>query len=58
MLDALGASSNIKPEEIFRAADGHAMQHRNGRTGELVAQLGQGGISFHCLSTLNSVLCY
>ncbi|KAL4786124.1 hypothetical protein BJX76DRAFT_143639 [Aspergillus varians] len=58
MLDVLGASGNIKPEEIFRAADGHAMQHRNGRTGGLVASLGQGDTPTHHLHAraLRSVL--
>ncbi|KAL5002640.1 monooxygenase [Aspergillus recurvatus] len=41
MLDVLGASKDIRPEEIFRAKDGHAMQHRNGRTGALLDSLGQ-----------------
>ncbi|KAL4945881.1 hypothetical protein BDV06DRAFT_229739 [Aspergillus oleicola] len=42
MLDAMGVSWDIKPDEIFRAADGHAVQHRNGRTGELITSIGQG----------------
>ncbi|KAL5049789.1 hypothetical protein BDW71DRAFT_204482 [Aspergillus fruticulosus] len=41
MLDVLGSSKDIRPEEIFRAQDGHAVQHRNGRTGELLVSLGQ-----------------
>ncbi|KAL6230785.1 hypothetical protein BDW75DRAFT_234150 [Aspergillus navahoensis] len=41
MLDALGASKDIQPKEIFRAKDGHAVQHRNGRTGALLVSLGQ-----------------
>lgn len=47
MLDVLGVSGDIKPGEIFRAADGHAMQHRNGRTGELLAEHEQGGMYYH-----------
>ncbi|KAL2820776.1 hypothetical protein BJX63DRAFT_418392 [Aspergillus granulosus] len=42
MLESLGALQNVKPEEMFRAADGHSVQHRNGRTGELIASHGQG----------------
>ncbi|KAL5342277.1 hypothetical protein BJX70DRAFT_394870 [Aspergillus crustosus] len=42
MLDVLGASGNIDPGDIFRAKDGHAVQHRNGRTGELILSNGQG----------------
>lgn len=30
MLDAMGASQNISPNEIFRPADGHSLQHRYG----------------------------
>lgn len=30
MLDAIGASQNIKSNEIFRPADGHSLQHRCG----------------------------
>ncbi|KAE8155323.1 FAD/NAD(P)-binding domain-containing protein [Aspergillus avenaceus] len=41
MLDALGVYDNIDPNTIFRAADGHSVQHRNGRTGELVVSNGQ-----------------
>ncbi|KAL4873653.1 hypothetical protein BDV12DRAFT_192096 [Aspergillus spectabilis] len=43
MLDVMDASRNISLEEIFRSADGHAVQHRNGRTGELIQSHGQGG---------------
>ncbi|KAL4809464.1 FAD/NAD(P)-binding domain-containing protein [Aspergillus unguis] len=42
MLDSLNVSKDIHPEGIFRSADGHAMQMRNGRTGELLSSLGQG----------------
>ncbi|OJJ63585.1 hypothetical protein ASPSYDRAFT_38165 [Aspergillus sydowii CBS 593.65] len=49
MLDVLGVSGDIKPGEIFRAADGHAMQHRNGRTGELLAEHEQGDTPAHHL---------
>lgn len=28
MLDVMGASQNIRPNEIFRPADGHSLQHR------------------------------
>ncbi|EED17187.1 monoxygenase, putative [Talaromyces stipitatus ATCC 10500] len=41
MLDVMGASKNINPNEIFRPADGHALQHRNGRTGELLLTIEQ-----------------
>ncbi|KAL2796064.1 hypothetical protein BJX66DRAFT_350060 [Aspergillus keveii] len=43
MLESLGALKHIKPEEMFRAADGHSVQHRNGRTGELIVSHSQGG---------------
>ncbi|KAL2841588.1 hypothetical protein BJY01DRAFT_249515 [Aspergillus pseudoustus] len=49
MLESLGALQNIKPDEIFRAADGHSVQHRNGRTGELIASHGQGDTPPHHL---------
>ncbi|PWY73032.1 FAD/NAD(P)-binding domain-containing protein [Aspergillus heteromorphus CBS 117.55] len=41
LLDAFGLYDNIDPETVFRAADGHAVQHRNGRTGELLSSHGQ-----------------
>ncbi|KAH8432773.1 uncharacterized protein LDX57_010401 [Aspergillus melleus] len=41
MLDALGVYDNIDPKNIFRAPDGHSVQHRNGRTGELRISNGQ-----------------
>ncbi|KAF7594634.1 hypothetical protein BBP40_008724 [Aspergillus hancockii] len=41
MLDVLGVYDNIDRNTIFRAADGHSVQHRNGRTGELIASNGQ-----------------
>ncbi|KAK6826343.1 hypothetical protein RU639_005445 [Aspergillus parasiticus] len=41
MLDALGVYDNIDPSVIFSAADGHSVQHRNGRTGELLQSSGQ-----------------
>ncbi|KAL4791726.1 monooxygenase [Aspergillus venezuelensis] len=41
ILDYMGVSGNIKTDEIFRAADGHAVQHRNGKTGNLVKSIGQ-----------------
>ncbi|KAE8420689.1 monooxygenase [Aspergillus pseudocaelatus] len=41
MLDALGVYDNIDPSTIFSAADGHSVQHRNGRTGELLQSSGQ-----------------
>ncbi|KAL3494742.1 hypothetical protein BJX62DRAFT_247111 [Aspergillus germanicus] len=43
MLESLGALKHIKAEEMFRAADGHSVQHRNGRTGELIVSHTQGG---------------
>lgn len=45
MLESLGALQHIKTEEMFRAADGHSVQHRNGRTGELIVSHAQGGMS-------------
>ncbi|KAF5859772.1 hypothetical protein ETB97_002435 [Aspergillus alliaceus] len=43
MLDALGVYDNIDPNTIFSAEDGHSVQHRNGRTGELLVSNGQEG---------------
>ncbi|PWY81758.1 monooxygenase [Aspergillus sclerotioniger CBS 115572] len=43
MLDAFGVYDNIDPKNLFRTADGHAVQHRNGRTGELLLSKGQEG---------------
>ncbi|KAL3468722.1 hypothetical protein BJX99DRAFT_242844 [Aspergillus californicus] len=42
MLDAMDASRHINPDDLFRSADGHSVQHRNGRTGELLNSHGQG----------------
>jgi salicylate hydroxylase len=44
MLESLGALQHIKPEEMFRAANRHSVQHRNGRTGELSVSHAQGGM--------------
>ncbi|KAB8259399.1 monooxygenase [Aspergillus pseudonomiae] len=41
MLDALGVYDNIDRDSVFSAADGHSVQHRNGRTGELLQSSGQ-----------------
>ncbi|KAE8166062.1 monooxygenase [Aspergillus tamarii] len=41
MLDALGVYDNVDPSTVFSAADGHSVQHRNGRTGELLQSSGQ-----------------
>ncbi|KAE8372491.1 FAD/NAD(P)-binding domain-containing protein [Aspergillus bertholletiae] len=41
MLDILGVYDNIDRDTIFSAADGHSVQHRNGRTGELLLSNGQ-----------------
>ncbi|RSL80549.1 hypothetical protein CEP52_017369 [Fusarium oligoseptatum] len=38
MLERLGASRHITADEVFRPRDGHVVQHRNGRTGQLVDQ--------------------
>ncbi|KAL4754974.1 hypothetical protein BDW72DRAFT_164783 [Aspergillus terricola var. indicus] len=58
MLDVLGASKDIRPEEIFRDKEGYAVQHRNGRTGALLVSLGQKGTPPHHLHAraLRSVL--
>jgi salicylate hydroxylase len=53
MLESLGALKHIKPEEMFRAADGHSVQHRNGRTGELIVSHTQGGISAFSITIRN-----
>ncbi|KAB5531461.1 hypothetical protein GE09DRAFT_1041077 [Coniochaeta sp. 2T2.1] len=37
MLEHMGAAQDIKADDFFRPTDGHHTQHRNGRTGELVA---------------------
>ncbi|EXJ93162.1 hypothetical protein A1O3_01719 [Capronia epimyces CBS 606.96] len=41
ILDVLGASKNFAPGSFYRAADGHSVQHRNGRTTELLDSHGQ-----------------
>ncbi|KAF7520569.1 hypothetical protein PCG10_009059 [Penicillium crustosum] len=41
LLDAFGVLENIDPSDFFRSADGHSVQHRNGRTGELLLSNGQ-----------------
>ncbi|PYH95587.1 FAD/NAD(P)-binding domain-containing protein [Aspergillus ellipticus CBS 707.79] len=58
MLDVLGVYDNINPKDLFRSADGHAVQHRNGRTGELLLSKGQDGTPPRYLHarTLRSVL--
>lgn len=38
MLDLMGASKNIYPDDYFRPSDGHTVQHRNSRTGDLLAK--------------------
>ncbi|KAM0425549.1 hypothetical protein ACHAPT_009341 [Fusarium lateritium] len=38
MLERLGASRHIAANDVFRPRDGHVVQHRNGRTGQLVDQ--------------------
>ncbi|KAI8692026.1 hypothetical protein LRP88_09282 [Fusarium phalaenopsidis] len=38
MLERLGASRHITANDVFRPRDGHVVQHRNGRTGQLVDQ--------------------
>lgn len=43
LLDAFGVLENINPSDFFRSADGHSVQHRNGRTGELLLSNGQKG---------------
>ncbi|PWY82077.1 FAD/NAD(P)-binding domain-containing protein [Aspergillus heteromorphus CBS 117.55] len=58
MLDVFGVYENIDQRDLFRPADGHAVQHRNGRTGELVLSKGQEGTPERYLSAraLRSVL--
>ncbi|EHY59865.1 hypothetical protein HRR90_008747 [Exophiala dermatitidis] len=41
ILDVLGASKNFDPKDYFRAPDHHSVQHRNGRTGELLVSHNQ-----------------
>ncbi|TVY20503.1 Salicylate hydroxylase [Lachnellula arida] len=36
LLEHLGAAGNLKSDDFYRAPDGHSVQHRNGRTGELL----------------------
>ncbi|PLB54078.1 FAD/NAD(P)-binding domain-containing protein [Aspergillus steynii IBT 23096] len=43
MLEALGVYDNIDPNNIYRSPDGHSVQHRNGRTGELLISNEQEG---------------
>ncbi|KAN0102110.1 FAD/NAD(P)-binding domain containing protein [Hyaloscypha variabilis] len=42
LLEVMGAAKNLVPEDYYQPADHHAVQHRNGRTGELLASHGQG----------------
>ncbi|CEN62809.1 hypothetical protein ASPCAL09438 [Aspergillus calidoustus] len=49
MLESLGALQHNKPEEMFRAANRHSVQHRNGRTGELSVSHAQGDTPSHHL---------
>ncbi|KGO41575.1 Major facilitator superfamily domain, general substrate transporter [Penicillium expansum] len=41
LLDVFGVLENINPSDFFRSADGHSVQHRNGRTGDLLLSNGQ-----------------
>ncbi|OJJ33436.1 hypothetical protein ASPWEDRAFT_115369 [Aspergillus wentii DTO 134E9] len=43
MLDVLGVYDYLEEKDLFRAMDGHAVQHRNGRTNELLLSSGQEG---------------
>ncbi|KAF8854899.1 hypothetical protein BDZ45DRAFT_706354 [Acephala macrosclerotiorum] len=43
-LEDLGAAKNLKPEDIYRPADNHSVQHRNGRTGEILVSHLQPGV--------------
>lgn len=43
LLDVFGVLENINPSDFFRSADGHSVQHRNGRTGDLLLSNGQKG---------------
>ncbi|GLB23167.1 hypothetical protein AtubIFM61612_003754 [Aspergillus tubingensis] len=58
MLDLFGVYDNVNPKDLFRPADGHAVQHRNGKTGELLLSKGQEGTPSRYLHarTLRSVL--
>ncbi|KAI2825435.1 hypothetical protein CBS147343_8980 [Aspergillus niger] len=58
MLDVFGVYDNIDPKDLFRPADGHSVQHRNGRTGELLLSKAQEGTPPRYLHarTLRSVL--
>ncbi|PMD42169.1 FAD/NAD(P)-binding domain-containing protein [Hyaloscypha variabilis F] len=42
LVEVMGAAKNLVPEDYYQPADHHAVQHRNGRTGELLASHGQG----------------
>ncbi|KAH8699121.1 salicylate hydroxylase [Talaromyces proteolyticus] len=41
LLEILGAAKNFHSRDIYRPIDNHAVQHRNGRTGELLSSHGQ-----------------
>ncbi|RAH73788.1 FAD/NAD(P)-binding domain-containing protein [Aspergillus aculeatinus CBS 121060] len=58
MLDALGVYENFDERDLFRPADGHLVQHRNGRTGELLLSTGQEETParYHQARTLRTVL--
>ncbi|RDL35181.1 Uncharacterized protein BP5553_07112 [Venustampulla echinocandica] len=41
LLEHLGAAANLQPADFYRPPDNHYVQHRNGRTGELLVSHGQ-----------------
>ncbi|KAL1853085.1 hypothetical protein Plec18170_005667 [Paecilomyces lecythidis] len=43
LLEVMGAAKNFHSKNIYRPRDNHAVQHRNGRTGELLYSHGQEG---------------
>ncbi|RAL13418.1 FAD/NAD(P)-binding domain-containing protein [Aspergillus homomorphus CBS 101889] len=58
MIDVLGVYDNFDPKDLFRPVDGHGVQHRNGRTAELLLSKGQEGTPTRYLHarTMRSVL--
>ncbi|KAL1989246.1 hypothetical protein VTN96DRAFT_8 [Rasamsonia emersonii] len=43
LLEVMGAAKNFPSRDIYRPRDNYAVQHRNGRTGELLYSHGQEG---------------
>ncbi|RDW74951.1 hypothetical protein BP6252_06093 [Coleophoma cylindrospora] len=44
LLEVMGAAANLKPHDFYRPPENHRVQHRNGRTGELLQADEQTGV--------------